>query len=142
MKFQVLRRYRLAGIGSIDKSWFGCKKWRLSCGELWAATVMPDHWPLLSSKVCGVDLSNSHVWLLVVYLVLVSVLVILCFKSVTPVWVLVAASCGLLVLGLFRCAVSLCMNICISIMNEFQFGKKKKLNSNVLLYFTLHKYYF
>ena len=38
-----------------------------------------------------------------------------------PVWVLVAASYGLLVLGLFYFIASLCMN-----MNEFQFGKEKK----------------
>ncbi|KAF3522847.1 hypothetical protein F2Q69_00046216 [Brassica cretica] len=31
----VLGRYRLAGVGSSDKSWCECKKWRLSC--VWRA---------------------------------------------------------------------------------------------------------
>lgn len=42
-------------------------------------------------------------------------------------WVSVAASCRLLVLGLFHYVASFYMNIGISFMNEFQFEKKKKL---------------
>ena len=48
------------------------------------------------------------------------------FSYVTPVWVLVAAFYGLLVLGLFRLVANFCMNIDILCINEFQFGKKKK----------------
>ena len=45
-------------------------------------------------------------------------------------WVSVAVSCGLLVLGLFRYAASFCMNIGIFLTNEFQFEKKKGGASN------------
>ena len=41
-------------------------------------------------------------------------------------WVLVAASYGFLVLGLFRLVANFCMNIDILCINEFQFGKKKR----------------
>ena len=46
--------------------------------------------------------------------------------SVAPVWVLVAAFYGLLVLGLFCFAAILCMNIGILFMNEFQFMWKHR----------------
>ena len=46
------------------------------------------------------------------------------FKSLL-VWVLFAASYGLLGLGLFVFAASFCKDIDISIMNVFQFGEKK-----------------
>ncbi|KAL0650211.1 hypothetical protein Bca4012_092902 [Brassica carinata] len=49
---RVLGRYRMACIGSNDKSWCGCKRWRLSAGGLWAAAVNPDHWHVLSFEVC------------------------------------------------------------------------------------------
>ncbi|KAF3570449.1 hypothetical protein F2Q69_00062886 [Brassica cretica] len=45
----------MACIGSSDKSWCGCKRWRLSAGGLWAAAVNPDHWHVLSFEPpqCG-----------------------------------------------------------------------------------------
>jgi len=56
------------------------------------------------------------------------------FSYVTPVWVLVAAFYGLLVLGLFRLVANFCMNIDILCINEFQFGKKKKVKKTVFPY--------
>ncbi|CAN7120039.1 unnamed protein product [Brassica rapa subsp. narinosa] len=52
MKSQVLGRYRLASVGCSDKSCVGVRSggYRV-CGGLCAATVNPDHWHVLISKV-------------------------------------------------------------------------------------------
>ena len=52
MKSQVLGRYRLASVGCSDKLCVGVRSggYRV-CGGLCAATVNPDHWHVLISKV-------------------------------------------------------------------------------------------
>lgn len=61
LMFLEFGRYRFVGISSIGKSQCDFKKWMLSCGGLWATTILPDYWHVLHSKVYWIILFNVRV---------------------------------------------------------------------------------